>query len=214
MNASRNLPPSDRIEPLYAGKLGVCCATGPSLTKEVCDYLSLRYDQIALFGCNDAFRQFTRLHVHYACDPTWWDKHHADITQSGISIESGMWTQDQNSAKKYQLKYIQSSSNKGLSIVPSVINQGSNSGFQLINLAYNFGIRRFLLCGYNMAVVEGKRHFFGDHPNGLHRGGDYTGFAKQFESIDCRALNITITNCTERSKLTAFPMGKLEDHLP
>jgi hypothetical protein len=64
-----------------------------------------------------------------------------------------------------------------------------------------------------MQPVKGKKHFFGDHPDGLNRGGGYTGFVKNYESIKPKALDIEIINATPNSALHCFPKMSLEEAL-
>ncbi len=197
------------------GGTAVLFATGPSLTDEVVDMVlqARQRRQLYLFGCNDAYQIVPCLDVHYACDARWWQIHYKDLHD--YPVTHGLWTQEpQMSRADYpRLRRIAGRSGKGLSIAQDLIFFGNNSGYQLINVAFLFGIKRMILCGYNMSVRDGKRHFFGDHPQGLNRSGNYTGFVSNFNTIKPNALGIEIVNATPASALTAFPKVSLEEAL-
>lgn len=207
----------ETIERVFEGDTAVLFATGPSLTDEVVDtVLTLRsqaMEPVRLFGCNDAYQIVPCLDVHYACDANWWRIHYAKM--EGYSVTHGLWTQEpQMSRAEYpKLHRIAGRSGAGLSAKQDLIHFGNNSGYQLINVAYLFGIKRMILCGYNMSVQDGKRHFFGDHPQGLNRSGNYTGFVSNFNTIKPNALGIEIVNATPQSALKAFPKMSLEEAL-
>jgi len=197
------------------GGTAVLFATGPSLSDEVVSQVRAACvkRKIFLFGCNDAYRMVSGLDAHYACDAKWWRVHYADIAQQSFPL--GMWTQEPHlSQAEFPLLHrIAGKAGNGLSGSQDLIHFGNNSGYQLINVAFLHGIKKMILCGYNMKVVKGQRHFFGDHPQGLNRSGNYTGFAKHFNTIKPEALGIEIINATPDTALTAFPKMSLEDAL-
>ncbi len=201
----------------YEGDTAVLFATGPSLTDEVVDMvLNARVRSQAplrLFGCNDSYRILPALDVHYACDSNWWHKHCEGI--QGYPRAHGSWTQEpQMSQSAYpDLHRIAGRSGKGLSTAQDLIFFGNNSGYQLINVALLFGIKRMILCGYNMSVVDKQRHFFGDHPQGLNRSGSYTGFIGNYRTIKPDDYGIEIINATPRSALDMFSKMSLAEAL-
>lgn len=216
----RRSPPPDPIKPEtiprdFEGKAAVLMATGPGLTPEVMDeIMAARLTQeLYLFGCNDAYRIAPYLNVHYACDFAWWRKHFEHIRE--YETTHGMWTQEPNMPQSQfpGLRRIKGCGAKGLSRKQDLIHFGNNSGYQLINLAYLFGINRIILCGYNMRVVNNKKHFFGDHPEGLARNGGYTGFVQNYATIKPEDYGIEIVNATPNTALNMFPKMSLTDAL-
>jgi len=205
----------ETIERVLEGGIAVLFATGPGLTEEVvATVLKARHrKKLYLFGCNDAYKILPTLDVHYACDAGWWNIHYQDLHE--YPLTHGMWTQEPKLSKnKYpKLRRIAGCSGNGLSVAQDLIHFGNNSGYQLINLALLFGIKRFILCGYDMSVHSGKRHFFGDHPPGLNKSGNYSGFVPMFDTIKSAALGIEILNTTPKSALKAFPKMDLEEAL-
>ena len=206
--------PPEAIPRAYEGATAVLFATGPSLTEDVVNTVleARKETEIILFGCNDAYSIVPALDVHYACDSPWWHIHYHDVVES---VAGDMWTQEPHMSKSRfpGLRRVKGTGRKGLSSDQNLIHFGNNSGYQLINVAYLYGIKKMILCGYNMSVVNNKRHFFGDHPPGLNRSGNYTGFAKVFTTIKPEALGIEIVNATPHTALTAFPKVELADAL-
>jgi hypothetical protein len=207
--------PAETIPRAFDGKTAVLMATGPGLTPEVvAEVMDARLRQeLYLFGCNDAYRIAPYLNVHYACDFAWWRKHFENMVH--YETTHGMWTQEPNMSQHSfpGLHRIKGCGAKGLSRKQDLIHFGNNSGFQLINLAYLFGITKFILCGYNMQVIGGKKHFFGEHPEGLNRGGGYTGFIQNYDTIKPADYGIEIINATPQTALRAFPKMSLTDAL-
>ena len=91
------------------------------------------------------------------------------------------------------------------------LHYGNNSGYQAINLAYLLGATTILLLGYDMQKTGGKSHFFGDHPEPLNAGSDYSDWARLFVGLaaDLRTEGIAVTNYTRETALTCFPRGAL-----
>lgn len=201
----------------YEGDTAVLFATGPSLTSEVVDaVMNARVRSqtpLRLFGCNDAYQIVSTLDVHYACDATWWNRHYQHMKD--YVATHGLWTQEPHMSKSDHpnLRRIAGRSGKGLSVAQDLIHFGNNSGYQLINVALLFGIKRMILCGYNMSVVDKKRHFFGDHPQGLNRSGNYRGFIGNYKTIKPADYGIEIINATPQSALDMFPKMSLEEAL-
>jgi hypothetical protein len=148
----------------------------------------------------------------YACDPLWWD-HHIDSVRSGFSGE--LWTQDQATAKKHGLNWIQGYHHPGISKTPTHIHFNSNSGAQALNLAAIWGAKRILLIGFDMKLIAGKRHWFGDHPGPLNKNSDYRDWITKYQriAIDLERMGIECFNCSMESALDCFPKRRLDELL-
>ena len=105
----------------------------------------------------------------------------------------------------------------GLSMDPELLHTGSNSGFQVLNLAVLLGASRVLLLGYDMRITGERTHWHGDHPAGMTnpRPGTLAGWVTAFAGAvaDLERLGVSCINCTPGSALTCFPMARLEDVL-
>ena len=68
-----------------------------------------------------------------------------------------------------------------------------------------------ILVGFDMRRVEGRSHFFGEHPAGLRRTlNGYERWPEKFERAAASLPDgIEIINCTPGSALTCFERGDL-----
>lgn len=185
----------------------VCVASGPSLTPQDVDACRGRAPVIAV---NDAMRYAPWAEVLYACDARWWMEHPETMDLTG---------------RKYGLRAIagredviklQQGQDCGLSLDPTTLNTGKNSGYQAINLAVHLGASRILLLGYDMqAGAGGRTHFFGDHPWARGHQSPFGLFLRLFDTLvePLRAAGVEVLNCTRATALRAFPRQSLEQAL-
>jgi len=195
---------------LYPNETAVLFATGPSLTPEIVEQVRPYHEsgRVRAFGCNDSYLLVDYLDVHYACDDCWWD-YNGITCLKGLPSNCHVWTQSEKSSIKFKINHIPGSHNSGLYIKDrNHIHFGSNSGFQLLNLAYHYGVRRFILLGYNMGPVNNKRHFFGNHPGNMNKDSPYETFRIEFNRIQ-KDIKSSIVNCTVNTSLTCFRQSDL-----
>jgi hypothetical protein len=151
--------------------------------------------------------------VLYACDITWWIAYFAEVSRT---FRGEKWTVSARARDQFDLHWIYGMDRPGLSKDPTLIHQGSNSGYQAISLACLFGAARILLLGFDFARSGGKSHWHGDHPKGLSNGGAYFGrWTAHMNRLaaDAAAAGITIINCSRKTSLTCFPRQAIEDVL-
>ena len=99
---------------------------------------------------------------------------------------------------------------------PYVVNQGSNTGYSALNVAYHLGAKTIYLLGYDMKLDKGKTNWHSGYPNQnplaikmLETFGDvFRGVKKQYEE-----KGIKIYNVNEDSNLTEFETKTLEEVL-
>lgn len=74
---------------------------------------------------------------------------------------------------------------------------------------------RIILLGYDMRLIDGKRHFFGAHPRGLEEPSPYDKFIRAFETAvpQLQQLGVEVVNCTPGSALHCFPQRPLAETL-
>lgn len=199
------------IKHKYKNKKAILIATGPSLTEEVVEIIRPYKDDFIIFGCNDSYRLVDFLDFHYACDKAWWDLHAKSFREKYPDLEA--WTQAKDyENSEFNLNVVEGKHARSLSTDSNLIHWGSNSGYQLLNIAFLSGCCKFLLVGYNMQKIGGERHFFGEHPEGLSRNSPYDKFVSAFTSIEEPIRNI-IVNCTPDSALTMFRYNDLKEEL-
>ena len=189
-------------------------ASGPSLNEEIAQACA----GLHVIAVNDAYRLFPFADVLYACDGSWWDLHSGCLDFKGERWSShGNKTHNEKLgiASRYGLKLISGRDAEGFSLDPNYIHYGGNSGFQAVNLAIHFlgGAGRIVLVGFDMRIVGGKRHFFGNHPATLMQtSAGYKAWPKQFErAAKMLPKEIEIMNATPGSAMQCFPMVALRD---
>ena len=209
----------------YEGKTAVCFASGPSLTKEVVEFIRPYHDagKVVCFGLNDTYRIVPFLDEFYACDEHWW-QFHLENPQEGRHVlesqpETRIWgnnTAIRTLQNHKQIHVVRGNGTRGFSEDPKLIHWGSNSGSQLLNLAYLLGVSKMLLVGYNMCVPHKMgpkgHHFFGPHPKPMSQSAAYKGFVKQYHTIQGHIKKL-IVNCTPDSALDCFQKGDLETEI-
>lgn len=188
-------------------------APGPSLTDSV--VREVRESRLRTIAVQDAYRVMPWADALYACNPSWW-RVHRDC--NGFAGEKWSTHEDgaihlndkTDAARAWGVKLVGGRDGQGFSLDPGVIHYGSNSGFQAINLAILKGCTRIVLIGFDMRRVDGRSHFFGEHPDDLRRDTDYSAFIRPFE-LAAKALppHIEILNATPGSALKCFPSSRI-----
>lgn len=208
----------ERISPDWTGEPCIVAAPGPSLTAEVahkCRMTRWR-EGWRIVAVQDSYKLMPFADALYACDAHWWDIH-KDC--GGFGGER--WSTHEKSsneklaqARAYGLRLVAGENGDTFSFDPGVIRYGSNSGFQAVQLALLKGCRRIVLVGFDMRRVDGKAHFFGDHPAPCHNRADYQEFTKRFDrAAKSLGPEVQIVNATPGSALRCFPMVTLDDAL-
>jgi len=152
----------------------------------------------------------------YSTDFRWFKVHIADLARD---YDGKLWTQSiawpkENPPEAWGITCLTGDTSKpGFATDPGVIHCGQNSGFAACNLAYHLGGRgcRIILLGFDMMMDGDKRHWFGAHPAGLEVQSNYANFMRNFATIDQKALDVEIWNCSRRTALTCFPHYNLDD---
>lgn len=194
----------------------IIIGTGPSLTPDV---IARANDSgLPLFGCNNTY-QACNLTALLACNPEWW----AHYWPRDARLRSGgfdKWTWHAETAQHYGLRHIRGEWGDGLSTNPEVIHYGHSSGYQLINLAYHYGVREMILMGYDLRYPPGynreqrdpggARHFFGEYPRELEHwprvgpNGEMSGLLDCYRTIKPAEYGLRIVNATPGSALDFF----------
>lgn len=202
----------------------ILLGTGPSLTPDV--LAQVKASRLPVFGCNNTY-QVAPLTALLACNPEWWDYYAGDAYLRAAAFHK--WTWDKATADKYGLRYIRGEWGDSLSTDPEVIHYGHSSGYQLLGIAYHYGVREMLLCGYDLRYPKGydgfkrqaggQRHFWsgGEYPPELQHwtkynigpAGELNGLLDCYRTIDCEALGLRIINCSPGSALDFFETGEL-----
>lgn len=134
--------------------------------------------------------------------------HHDEIT-----FKNELWTQDLKAKKEFSLNWVLGRNKNGLGL--DCVHFGGNSGYQAINLAYLMGAKRIILLGFDCKPVDGKDHWFGQHPNGLVQIQPYQLWMNHFPSLaqDLKNRNIEVINCSPDSAIQCFKKMSIDDVL-
>jgi hypothetical protein len=206
----------ERIEPIWQGNAAIVAASGPSLTEEAAErcrraYLAGTHRVIAV---SDAWKLMRWADAVYSCDRGWWDLHQPDFDGHKWSSHHVPDNDKRAAASRHGLNLVRGAPGNGFSFAPDHIHYGRNSGFQAVNLALLFGAVRIVLVGFDMRLVAGRSHFFGEHPAGLRRTLNYQNFIKAFEAAaSSLPAGVEILNATPGSALTCFPTVNLDQAL-
>ena len=82
-----------------------------------------------------------------------------------------------------------------------------------MNLAFLWGAKRIILLGYDCKKIDGKDHWFGQHPTGLVQIQPYQLWLNSFPKLakELEAEGIEVINCSMESALTCFRKVKIEE---
>jgi hypothetical protein len=189
---------------LFEDQTVVCIGGGPSLSQTQLD--QVHASSAPAIAINNAYEVAPWAAILYGADLQWWEWHDGAREFEGIRI-----TTDIKAAARFNLIYMPGDRREGFSLDPARLSYGpercSNSGYQAINLAILGGARRILLIGYDMRVVNGAAHWFGEHPNGQRS--PYAAFVRGFDTTREQVirLGVEVVNCTPGSALKAYPFG-------
>lgn len=192
----------------------VVAAPGPSLTNEMAEACK----GVPAVAVNDAWCVFRSAEILYAADVAWWEHHEGCAYFTGEKWSSHSLPTDDKIAlaEQYGLNLIRGAVGDGFSFDPVRVHYGLNSGFQAINLAIHFmGWQgKIVLVGFDMRCIDGKRHFFGEHPAHMHRETDYSRWFPEFiRASKFLPPGLEIVNCTPGSALPCFRRSTLDAEL-
>lgn len=196
---------------LWEGETCVIIGGGSSLTPADVAFCRGKARVIAI---KEAYLLAPWADVLYAADAKWWLYYNGAPTFEGVkySIE-GMDVPHQ--LERYpDVRILRNTGNEGIERDPSGLRTGYNSGFQAVNLAVHFGVKRILLLGFDMwRGPDGEQNWFGPHPN--HVASPYGLFLKAFAtSVEpLRKLGIEVINCSRFTVLSLFPKMTIEEAL-
>jgi len=92
--------------------------------------------------------------------------------------------------------------------------KGGNSGAGAMLLARHRGAQRIILLGYDCQVGEGgKRHWDGDHRQGLGNCASLPKFYGQFQEAAAMLADVEVINASRETALDLWPQQSLEEAL-
>jgi hypothetical protein len=150
--------------------------------------------------------------VLYFADAKWWNWHKEKAEYVDFKGERCTIFTTGNTIDDPYVSMVRQKSRDGLSDDPEMICTGSNSGHQIVNIAYLAGAKRIALVGYDAKDgTDSRRHFFGDHPD--KTTAPYAHMIAAFRVVAkiLELKQVEIYNVTPDSAVDAFPRAPLED---
>lgn len=200
------------IPRLYPEATIAVIATGPSLTRGDCD--TLREKVTATIAVNCAYQYAPWCEILYGTDSgqfwTWYwhDVHDLPALKYTLRPENP----DQN---PHRIPALGNAGDEGLSLDPTMLATGQNSGYAAINLAVLLGARRIALLGFDcQRGPNGERHCHPDHPT-ISRGErepNYLLALNCFETIAAplAQIGVAVVNLSRQTAIKVFPRMALE----
>lgn len=199
-----------KVPQMWPDETAVIIGGGPSLSMNQIERSAESGAKI--IGINDAYRLAPWMDLHFGCSYRWWLQHHKECRGmlSCRSVTSAPLAKRTFS----DLDFVNGVDAPGISLDPTTVHTGFNSGYQAINMCVHLGVTRILLIGFDMMLSEsGADHWFGRH---WHQEiSDYASWFPAFETLiePLGELGVEVINCTPGSALPTFPMARLEDVL-
>ena len=219
------------IERNWDGAMAVLIAGGPSLTRADVDLVGDAHaaGRVRVIAVNDAYLLAPWADVLYFADAHWW----AWQTQGRPKIALNLAGEDvakrfrefrgercsisnarlniKDEAVHILKNAVGNGHSFGLSRERTAIVTGRNSGFQALNIAILAGAARVLLLGYDgRAGVDGRSHWFGEHPTPTPAA-IWGEIKKSFSEAerDIEALGVSVVNCSPGSAIASFPRSTI-----
>lgn len=198
--------------PRWEGATCAIVASGPSAAKAGVEQLRGRVRVIAI---NTSYQLAPWADVLYACDQTWWKWNKGAPDFRGLKVTQAIQACSQ--FKDVRLVKVEKFCNELLLDKPGTLGAGGNSGFQALNLALQFGVKRILLIGYDMRIDLGE-HWHKRHPAPMSNPHPVSNLPRWRKALDgaapkLKALGVEVINCSPVSELRAYPKKSLDEVL-
>lgn len=210
----------DISRPAWAKRPAVIIASGPSLSDDQLRLVEQQHlaERVHAITVNNTAQRAPWADVAYFGDYTA-IKHYRGANKGGKQQDLASccvewWTISKPAAERWKLNHVASDNRPGFGV--DRVSMNGNSGAQAINLAMLFGARRILLLGFDMRDVDGRAHWFGQHPQLLVQIQLYEEWIHKLKiaAPQAKARGVEIINCTPGSALTCFRSSTIEAELP
>lgn len=197
------------------GFSAVIIASGPSVTEDAISKVKAwreAGEKRLVAVTNTTFRSVLWADLLYAADRVWWRTYYSEVREN---FKGECWTAAEAFRYKPGVKYIETEPRPGLSRIKNIIHRGGNSGYQLIGLLVNQGIKSIVLLGFDMREREGRAHHHDEHPKPLKSNSPYSIWIPQFKDLasDASQRGIRLINATPGSALRCITPAALDDAL-
>lgn len=184
----------------------VIVASGPSVKNQpLAQFMGQR-----VLVVNDAWRLAPWASALYAADCAWWEQYAAQVRERFAGI---CYTCDEPTVMRHPwINHVKARWGRGLGR-DGWIHFNGQSGFQALNLAVSWGAKQIILCGFDCQKVEGRRHFFGNHPGGLDKESPYESWQAWAVDIarDLIEMGVDVVNTSPTSALKHWRYMDISD---
>lgn len=209
------------VPPRWPGSTIVCIGSGPSLTADdlaAVTAAKARRNDLHILAINDAVQLIPAptADVIIAPDAQWWAWKCA--LPDAIFPATRYTLQPDARQYRQHLQVLNYRSGHGIEDDPTLVRTGGHSGYLAINVARHLlgdSGGTIILLGYDMqpSLVDGKNHFFGEHPGGFKLNYDVRLRAYDALAALLAARQIAIINCSRQTAITTIDRGDLADVL-
>lgn len=204
------------VEPEWQGETAAILASGPSLTREQCEAVRGKCRTIAVNNQGIETEVDGKLQpamapwadILFAGDAKWWKHYHA----RALKFEGRKVCARSTPPWPEIYSLIQAYDYPSYDPRPGYVVMGGNSGYMATHLAVQLGARRILLLGFDMKYSDGRRHWFGNHPEKLNSKASFATWLNAFEKFAkvLQEMKVEVLNCTPGSALKCFRRVPLE----
>ncbi len=200
------------IKPRWFNQPCIVAASGPSMNESIAaQCLEAKQDGFKIIAVSDAYRLLPFADILYAADIAWWEVHRGCPEFAGEKWTS--YQLDQKKDDRFNLNHVLVRMFPDFSTIPHELH-GFSSGFQALNMALLMKAKPIVLVGFNMKIVNGKRHFFGDHPKPLDNSSNLEAWVPGFEAAAHKLPErVSVINATSDSALNCFRKMPLAEAL-
>ena len=176
-----------------------------------------------VIGINAAYLLGNWVDIMFFGDNGFYQSHRNALLQwDGIKIGCSI---GQGQKELDGVKMLSRDGNKkyGISKDPSKVCWNGNSGAAAISVAANAGVKRIILVGFDMILIEGQQHWHGVYKRAqINRVKPKQDIKTPFErhligfpqiATDARARGIEIINASPNSKINSFPKATVKELL-
>jgi len=197
--------------------IAVLIGSGPSLTQSDVTYC---YEKARVLVINDNWQLAPWADAMYCCDPKWWlhedkKKAYTDFKQPKYRLARSPKNNDEKEMNEMfpEITAMKNTGTNGLETEWPGLRTGGNGGHQAINLAVHFGVKKIILLGYDMQETNGKKHWFGDHCEGLKSPNQFNlnDWIDNFNQLApvLETIGVKVVNCSRETALTCFERADL-----
>ena len=195
--------------PMWSGGECFILGGGPSLR----DFDISRLEGKRVIAVNNAYKLAPWIPVLFFGDCRWLASNSAALLHfAGLKVTTCEQHVDKPGIKVIKRR----NSPQGLSTDPAILTWNLSSGACAINLAVHFGVKRIVLLGFDMQIVDGNHHWHNDYPKPVNpKHNPYPRFMRTFPVIAeaLKRRHVECVNACPGSKLEVFPKVPVEDVL-